>query len=129
MADRLARRLAAVVLNDQPGEFLARGAHIVAAPDPEEPRDLRARSCILHGPSTARPKTMQPQEQDDRSLVLTELFAEAVARYRTQCLWNMDPQASPEGLHFIAKRLRKYGGMDAWRLAGRIERSLADAAR
>jgi hypothetical protein len=72
---------------------------------------------------------MQPQEQDSRSLVLTELFAEAVTRYRTQCLWNMDPQASPEGLHFIAERLKKYGDMDAWRLAGRIERSLADAAR
>ena len=60
---------------------------------------------------------------------LAELFAEAVAQYRTQCLWNIDPQATPQGLRVIASRLRKHGDMAAWRLAGRIEQGLADAAR
>jgi hypothetical protein len=72
--------------------------------------------------------TQMIPSQDNPSPALASLFVEAVTKYREQCLWNIDPQVSPQGLTVIVLRLRKYGDMDAWRLAGRIERSLADAA-
>jgi len=60
---------------------------------------------------------------------LVELHREAVERFGESCLWNANPSATPAGMAVIADLLRKYGGMDAWRLAARIREALAHAAR
>jgi hypothetical protein len=59
---------------------------------------------------------------------LEALFQEALARFGTRCLWNAKPTKSIEGIRVIVDRLRKYGGMDAWRLAAEIKKELPDAS-
>ena len=52
------------------------------------------------------------------------LFDEAIQRFRVACLWNMRPTRCEEGLRAIARHLKSYGGMSAWRHANRIEEFL-----
>jgi hypothetical protein len=51
---------------------------------------------------------------------LAQLYDEAVDRFGARCLWNAAPSRSTEGLVVVADHLRRYGGMDAWRLAARL---------
>lgn len=60
---------------------------------------------------------------------LDALYQEAVKQFGTGCLWNVRPSATPRGMKVIATQLRKYGNMDAWRLAGKITKELQHAAR
>ncbi len=57
------------------------------------------------------------------------LYDEAVTRFGARCLWNVSPSRSVEGLRVVADRLRRYGGMDAWKLSSRIKEELKLAAR
>lgn len=66
---------------------------------------------------------------DPDSRDLDQLFDEAVAHYRTRCLWNLEPQRTPGGMRVIADKLRRHGDMDAWRLAARIRKALGDEDR
>src|SRR5438128_12685029 len=110
---------------------------------PDSPNELRRRLGRGHsigGPaaSSRRPRVvaiaeemrrLHPRAEGALSANLTTLFNEAVERYRAQCLWNIQPRATIDGLRTIAKRLKKHGGMAAWRLATRIEQSVDNAAR
>lgn len=58
---------------------------------------------------------------------LDRLFDEAVTRYGKRCLWNVNPQPTPGGMHIIADKLRKHGDMEAWELATRIRKAINDA--
>jgi hypothetical protein len=60
---------------------------------------------------------------------LALLYDQAIARFGARCLWNAAPPRSVEGLLVVADRLRRYGGMDAWRLAAAIRAELDLAAR
>jgi hypothetical protein len=51
---------------------------------------------------------------------LAQLHDEAVDRFGARCLWNAARSRSTEGLVVVADHLRRYGGMDAWRLAARL---------
>ena len=51
---------------------------------------------------------------------LQALHDEAFARFGARGLWNTKPSVTPDGLRYIAERLRKHGDMAAWRLADRI---------
>jgi hypothetical protein len=51
---------------------------------------------------------------------LSKIYNEAMERFGARCLWNATPSRTPEGLLLVADRLRRYGGMDAWRLATQI---------
>lgn len=56
---------------------------------------------------------------------LEQLHEEAVRRFGPLCLWNASPSKTIDGLRVVADRLRRYGGMDAWKLAARIREELA----
>jgi len=68
----------------------------------------------------------QPEEP---SSDLAILHQQAVEKFGLSCLWNMKPSSSPHGMKVIADQLRKHGGMDAWRLAAKIEEALNQATR
>ena len=60
---------------------------------------------------------------------LAILHQQAVEKFSLSCLWKMKPSSSPHGMKVIADQLRKHGGMDAWRLAAKIEEALNQATR
>ena len=60
---------------------------------------------------------------------LVRLHQAAMSRFGARCLWSAKPPATPEGMKVVADHLRKYGGMDAWRLAEDIAEVLTHAAR
>jgi len=59
---------------------------------------------------------------------LIRLHRAATERFGANCLWSAKPPATPEGMKVMADLLRKYGGMDAWRLAEEIAEVLNRAA-
>ena len=71
--------------------------------------------------------------RDERRRAPTEslegLYNEALERFGARCLWNASPSKNADGLRVVADRLRRYGGMDAWKLASKIREELNDAAR
>lgn len=82
-----------------------------------EHQDCLPRACITvrwRGNSAGGVALMWDAEHE-------ALYDEAVRRFGTRCLWSANPGRSPAGLRVIAARLKAYGGMDAWRLAERIE--------
>jgi hypothetical protein len=58
------------------------------------------------------------------SVELQKLHTEAISRFGAQCLWNASPSQTMDGMRVIVDRLRRYGGMEAWRLATEIEEKL-----
>ncbi|MBY0430794.1 MAG: hypothetical protein K2Q10_06330 [Rhodospirillales bacterium] len=56
------------------------------------------------------------------------LYQEAMSRFGSECFWNMHPAQTPAGMKVVASQLRKYGGMDAWRLATKITETLNHSA-
>lgn len=68
-------------------------------------------------------------QQGEPSSELAILHKEAMGKFGVSCLWSMKPSASPHGMKVIVDQLRKHGGMDAWRLAAKIEEALNQATR
>jgi hypothetical protein len=58
---------------------------------------------------------------------LKTFYREALSRFGSECFWNMRPAQTPGGMKVIASQLRKYGGMEAWRLATKITETLNHA--
>lgn len=58
------------------------------------------------------------------SVELQKLYTEATSRFGAQCLWNASPSQTMDGMRVIVDRLRRYGGMEALRLALEIEEKL-----
>lgn len=58
---------------------------------------------------------------------LKTLYQEALSRFGSECFWNMHPAQTPGGMKVIASQLRKYGDMEAWRLATKITETLNHA--
>ena len=80
--------------------------------------------------SQSRDRPRQARTGTDRHRWSAEhdaLYDEAVQRFGTSCLWNASPSRSAEGLLTIARQLKANGGMEAWRCAERIERTMYDA--
>lgn len=80
------------------------------------------RAAILKEASRLRRRA-----RDEAGTELEQLYDEAVRRFGPQCLWNASPSRTRDGLRLVADRLRRYGGMDAWKLAARIREELARA--
>jgi hypothetical protein len=60
------------------------------------------------------------------SVELQKLHTEAISRFGAQCLWNASPSQTMYGMRVIVDRLRRYGSMEAWRLATEIEEKLGE---
>jgi hypothetical protein len=59
---------------------------------------------------------------------LQHLCEAAVTRFGPRCLWNIRPAATPASMRVVARQLKTYGNLDAWRLGAEIEAELARAA-
>lgn len=59
---------------------------------------------------------------------LRELLEAAVTRFGPRCLWNIRPKPTPASMRVVARQLKTYGNMEAWRLGAEIEAELARAA-
>ena len=71
---------------------------------------------------------MQPADQQgEPSSELAVLRQQAVEKFGLSCLWSMKPFPSPHGMRLGSDQLRKYGGMDTLRLAGKNEAVLGQA--
>jgi hypothetical protein len=56
---------------------------------------------------------------------LRKLLEAAVTRYGPRCLWNIRPQPTPASMKVVARQLKTYGNLAAWRLGAEIEAELA----
>ena len=59
---------------------------------------------------------------------LQDLLDEAVERFGARCLWNIRPTPTPESMRVVARQLKTYGNLAAWRLGAEIEAELVRAA-
>ena len=59
---------------------------------------------------------------------LQALLETAVAQFGPRCLWNIRPEPTPESMRVVARQLKTYGNMAAWRLGAEIEAELDRAA-
>jgi hypothetical protein len=59
---------------------------------------------------------------------LQDLLETAVMQFGPRCLWNIRPDSTPESMHIVARQLKTYGNLAAWRLGVEIEAELARAA-
>jgi hypothetical protein len=59
---------------------------------------------------------------------LGDLLEAAVAQFGPRCLWNIRPQPTPASMRVVARQLKTYGNLAAWRLGAEIEAELARAA-
>ena len=59
---------------------------------------------------------------------LRELLETAVQQFGAQCLWNIQPDLTPASMRVMARQLKTYGNMTAWRLGTEIEAELDRAA-
>lgn len=63
----------------------------------------------------------------ERQAQLAALVAEAFARFKARCVWNVSADGPLALLvPLVAKRLKKYGGAEGLRLAARIEASAGE---
>lgn len=56
------------------------------------------------------------------------LLEAAVTQFGPRCLWNIRPQPTPASMRVVARQLKTYGNLAAWRLGAEIEAELARAA-
>jgi hypothetical protein len=56
------------------------------------------------------------------------LLEAAVTQFGPRCLWNIRPKPTPESMRIVARQLKTYGNLAAWRLGAEIEAELARAA-
>jgi hypothetical protein len=59
---------------------------------------------------------------------LHDLLDAAVTQFGSRCLWNIRPEPTPASMRVVARQLKTYGNMVAWRLGAEIEAELAHAA-
>jgi hypothetical protein len=59
---------------------------------------------------------------------LHDLLEAAIAQFGPRCLWNVRPDATPESMRVVARQLKTYGNLAAWRLGAEIEAELSRAA-
>jgi len=59
---------------------------------------------------------------------LQDLLEVAIAQFGPRCLWNIRPDSTPASMRVVARQLKTYGNLAAWRLAAEIEAELARAA-
>jgi len=59
---------------------------------------------------------------------LQDLLKTAIQRFGPRCLWNISPDATPSSMRVVARQLKTYGNLAAWRLGAEIEAELARAA-
>jgi hypothetical protein len=59
---------------------------------------------------------------------LQALLETAVERFGPRCLWNIRPDSTPSSMRVVARQLKTYGNLAAWRLGAEIEAELARAA-
>jgi hypothetical protein len=71
----------------------------------------------------ARNSQKRPSQKHLRKLLDT-----AVTEFGPRCLWNIRPQPTPASMRVVARQLKTYGNLAAWRLGAEIEAELARAA-
>jgi hypothetical protein len=59
---------------------------------------------------------------------LRNLLEAAETEFGPRCLWNIRPQPTPASMWIVARQLKTYGNLAAWRLGAEIEAELARAA-
>ena len=59
---------------------------------------------------------------------LQELLAKAIKQYGPMCFWNIRPDSSPDSMRVVARQLKTYGNLAAWRLGAEIEAELSRAS-
>ncbi len=59
---------------------------------------------------------------------LQDLLEVAITQFGPRCLWNIRPDSTPASMRVVARQLKTYGNLAAWRLAAEIEAELARAA-
>jgi hypothetical protein len=59
---------------------------------------------------------------------LKTLLDAAVTQFGPRCLWNVRPEPTPASMRVVARQLKTYGNLAAWRLGAEIEAELARAA-
>ena len=59
---------------------------------------------------------------------LQDLLDAAVEQFGPRCLWNIRPAPTPSSMRVVARQLKTYGNLAAWRLGAEIEAALARAA-
>jgi len=59
---------------------------------------------------------------------LRNLLDAAVMQFGPRCLWNIRPEPTPASLRVVARQLKTYGNLAAWRLGAEIEAELARAS-
>jgi hypothetical protein len=59
---------------------------------------------------------------------LEDLLDAAVEQFGSRCLWNIRPTPTPSSMRVVARQLKTYGNLAAWRLAAEIEAELVRAA-
>ena len=59
---------------------------------------------------------------------LQNLLDAAVERFGPRCLWNIRPDSTPASMRVVARQLKTYGNLAAWRLGAEIEAELVRAA-
>jgi hypothetical protein len=59
---------------------------------------------------------------------LKELLQAAVTQFGLRCLWNIRPEPTPASMWVVARQLKTYGNLAAWRLGAEIEAELARTA-
>jgi hypothetical protein len=52
---------------------------------------------------------------------LRDLLEAAVNQFGPRCLWNIRPQPTPASMRVVARQLKTYGNLAAWRLGAEIE--------
>ena len=65
------------------------------------------------------------RNSEERLKILLEA---AVTQFGPRCLWNIRPEPTPASMRVVARQLKTYGNMAAWRLGAEIEVELARAA-
>jgi hypothetical protein len=59
---------------------------------------------------------------------LQDMLDAAVKQYGPRCLWNIRPTPAPQSMRIVARQLKTYGNLAAWRLGAKIEAELDNAA-
>jgi hypothetical protein len=59
---------------------------------------------------------------------LKALLEAAIERFGPRCLWNIRPDSTPSSMRVVARQLKTYGNLAAWRLGAEIEAEVERAA-
>lgn len=90
------------------------------------------RETILKQAAQLREKRRElGRAENARNSVLREMIDEAIVKYKGRALWNvpLDLPDVKEQAAVVAAGLRHYGGVDGFKLAGRIEDLLREIER